>query len=103
MQQPETKPFFYALGLHTHNAFTPSLFYWNLNGDPSVQEPLPVDKNGTITNLKGNGSGPIIIPATPPNDRADVPPIAFPSQILKTDYEWKKTIHAYDGEVAQMD
>ncbi|HEY1247448.1 MAG TPA: MopE-related protein, partial [Nitrososphaera sp.] len=103
MQQPQTQPFFYALGLHAHNPFTPGLTYWNLNGDPSVQDLLPVDKKGTITNLTGNGSEPIVIPATPPNDRADVPPIALTVQILKSDYEWKKTIHAYDGEVAQMD
>jgi arylsulfatase A-like enzyme len=43
-------------------------------------------------------------PSTPLNDRSDVPSIAFPGPpITKTNDGWKKTIHAYDAEVAQMD
>ncbi len=104
MRQPQTQPFFYGLGLHTHNPFTPSLKYWNLNGDPSVQQLLPVDKNGTLSNVMGNVSEPIVLPQTPANDRSDVPSIAFPNPpVIKIDAEWKNTIHAYDGEVAQMD
>ena len=104
MQQKQSAPFFYALGIHAHNPFTPSLHYWNMNGDASVQELLPVDANGTITNLKGNGSNSIHLPSTPLNDREDIPSIAFPgAPIIKTNNEWKKTIHAYDAEVAQMD
>jgi uncharacterized sulfatase len=104
MQQAQSKPFFYALGLHAHNPFTPSLKYWNMNGDPSVQELLPVDRYGTLTDLKGNGSATIRLPSTPQNDRSDVPSIAFPSApIVKPNDEWRKTIHAYDAEVAQMD
>ena len=104
MQQPEQFPFFYGFGVHTHNPFNPSLPYWNLNGNPSVQVHLPINKSGTMSSFTGNGSGPIIIPETPVNDRNDVPSIAFPSApIIKTNEEWKNTIHAYDGEVAQMD
>jgi hypothetical protein len=104
MQQTQSKPFFYALGVHTHNPFTPSLQYWNMNGDPSVQELLPINATGAITTLRGNGSSTIYLPSTPVNDRSDVPSIAFPSaSIIKTNDEWKKTIHAYDAEVAQMD
>ncbi len=102
--QRQRQPFFYGFGLHAHNPFTPSLEFWNLNGDLSVQELLPTDKHGTITDLKGNGSNNILLPQTPLNDRSDVPPIAFPGfGIVKTDTEWKKTIHAYDGTVAEMD
>jgi iduronate 2-sulfatase len=103
-QQPLTQPFFYGLGLtKTHNPFTPNLKYWNVNGDPSVQELLPVDANKTLTDLKGNGSENIIIPSTPPSDRSDEPKIAFTGQDILSDSEWKRTIHAYDGEAAQMD
>jgi len=104
MQQTQSKPFFYALGIHVHNPFTPSLRYWNMNADPSVQELLPVKADGTITNLKGNGSNSILLPSTPLNDRSDIPSIAFSgAPIIKTNDEWKKAIHAYDAEVAQMD
>src|SRR3954465_7291412 len=66
MRQPQTQPFFYALGFHSpHNPFTPGLDYWNFNGDASFQELLPVDEIGTLTNLEGNGSGSIVIPQTP--------------------------------------
>jgi iduronate 2-sulfatase len=103
-QQPLTQPFFYGLGLiKTHNPFTPNLKYWNMNGDPSVQELLPVDANKTITDLKGNGSKNIIIPSTPAGDRDDDPAIAFTGQDILSTYEWKETIHAYEGEAAQMD
>lgn len=105
MQQSQKQPFFYALGFHSpHSPFNPSLYYWNLNGDPSVQKLLPVKKDGTTSNLTGNGSGPIIIPQTPVGDRNDVPAIAFPNTTaIKTDDEWKDAIHAYDAEVERMD
>jgi iduronate 2-sulfatase len=105
MQQLQTQPFFYALGFHSpHNPFTPALKYWNLNGDASVQELLPVDIQGTLTNLAGNGSASTIIPQTPLGDRNDVPQIAFPNApVIKTNDEWRKTIHAYDAEVERID
>jgi len=103
MKQDVGQPFFYALGLLVHHPFTPSLKYWNKNGDPSVQELLPVDSSGAISNLKGNGSQPIVIPATPAGDRSDVACIAFTGQEVVTGLNLKRVIHAYDGEVAQMD
>jgi iduronate 2-sulfatase len=105
MQRSLVQPFFYAVGFHSpHSPFKPSLYYWNMNGDPSVQELLPIDKNGETSDLKGNGSDPIIIPQTPSNDRDDVPSIAFPhSPIIKTNDQWKDAVHAYDAEVEEMD
>jgi len=103
LQQPQTQPFFYAFGPSVHNPFTPSLQYWNDYGDPSVQERLPIDSNGTKTKLKGNGSEPIVLPQTIPGDRNDVPAVAFPVQQIMPDSEWKRMIHAYDGEVTQKD
>jgi uncharacterized sulfatase len=64
---------------------------------------LPIDANGTTTDLKGNGSGNIIIPATPAGDRNDVPCNAFTGQENLGGLDLKRVIHAYDGEVAQMD
>lgn len=105
MQQPQPPLFFYALGFHNpHNPFNPNLYYWNTIGDSTVKELLPVTESGLTTNLRGNGSSNIIIPQTPLNDRDDVPSIAFPTgPIIKTDDDWKRTIHAYDGEVKTMD
>ncbi len=106
MKQPVSQPFFYAYGAHfPHNPFTPSVKYWNMNGDPSVQQFLPIDQNGTYSDLKGNGSGNYILPNTPLNDRADVPVLAFNGHpiLIKTNDDWKNTIHAYDGEVQQVD
>ncbi|QEC65994.1 sulfatase-like hydrolase/transferase [Panacibacter ginsenosidivorans] len=101
LQPPQ--PFFLALGLTVHNPFTPSLKYWNMYGDPSVQQLLPIDKNGNTGDLKGNGSGNIKLPNTPPGDRNDVPRIAFPIQVNKTTTDWQNTVHAYYAEVTEMD
>lgn len=107
LKKPQTQPFFYGLGLiSTHDYFTPNLPYWNMNGDPSVQELLKADQFGnTKPGFVGNGSANIVLPQGPPNDRADVPAIAFNGalQIIKPPDELKRTIHAYDAEVAQMD
>lgn len=104
MKQTISQPFFYALGLSTHNAFTPSLNYWNMYGDPKIKELLPIDENGNYSNLKGNGSSNIALPATPVNDKADIPLIAFPDNInLMADTAWQRVIHAYYAEVTQMD
>lgn len=104
LQQPEDQPFFYALGyVQTHNPFTPSIENWNKTGDPMAPEHLP-DRKGDTTQFTGNGSGYVVLPQTPPGDRDDVPPVAFGrDQILKTEEEWRKTIHAYDGDLAQLD
>ena len=74
-----------------------------MNGDPFVQELLPVDANGTITDLKGNGSEPILIPATPAGDRNDVPVHCIYGTRAYDNAELKRATHAYDAEVAQMD
>ena len=105
LQRPSAEPFFYGLGFTSpHDVFTPSQKYWNKNGVASVQELLPIDEYGnTKAGFTGNGSGNILLPSTPLNDRADIPPIALPVQVIKPNTEWKRTIHAYDGEVAQMD
>lgn len=106
MRLPQSKPFFLALGLTTHNPFTPSLKYWNMYGDPEVQQALPLYPGGALTDVKGNGSGNILLPVTPPGDRDDVPAIAFDynrEQVLKTTEEWQNTVHAYYAEVTEMD
>ncbi len=104
LKQPEPDPFFYGLGfVTTHNPFQPNLANWDKNGDPVVRERLP-DKKGDTTYFIGNGSGNIKLPQTPPGDRNDVPPIAFhEDQIIKSDDEWRKTIHAYEGDLSQLD
>ena len=106
MRQTQTQPFFYAYGAHyPHNPFTPGLSYWNMSGDSSVKQLLPIDAAGHYSNLKGNGSGNYVLPNTPINDRADVPAIAFVGHpvLIKTDDDWRNTVHAYDGEVQQVD
>src|SRR5690348_3152481 len=106
LRQTRTKPFFYGLGFTlTHDPFSPRLKYWNKIGDATVQELLPKDTSGTTSpSFKGNGSGNIVLPSTPTNDRADVPAIAFNyMQLIKPNNEWKRTIHAYDAEVAETD
>lgn len=104
LKQPQTQLFFYALGFGvTHSPFTPNLIHWNKVGDPAVKDHLP-DKNGDTTHFTGTGSSNILIPNTPPGDRLDIPEVAFfQPPILQTGYEWQKTIHAYDGEVSQLD
>jgi len=103
MKQTPPQPFFLALGLTVHNPFTPSLKYWNMYGVPSVQQLLPVNESGDKGTLKGNGSGNIDLPDTPPNDRNDAPNMAFPSKVNKTTAEWQNTQHAYFAEVTEMD
>ena len=62
------------------------------------------DKDGDKTNFIGTCSGNIVLPQTPVNDRNDVPLIAFSGgPVIKTDDEWRKTIHAYDGDISQLD
>ena len=97
------QPFFMALGLTVHNPFTPSISYWNVYGDPAAPQLLPVNRQGQKNGLSGNGSSNIVLPATPAGDRSDVPPVAFPSQVLKSTTEWQNTVHAYYAEVTGMD
>lgn len=105
LQQPPSQPFFYGLGLVSpHYDFSPNLKSWNLSGDPSVQESLPININGdTLPGFVGNGSGNLVIPNEPANDRGDIPRAALPYQLIKSPYDLKRTIHAYEGEVSQMD
>lgn len=103
MDEPLQQPFFFALGFNeTHASFTPNINNWNKNGDASAQQSLP-DKNGNLI-YTGNGSGNIILPNTPPGDRNDIPSIAFNiAPVVKTDDDWRNTIHAYYGDASQMD
>lgn len=103
MDQPLQEPFFFALGFNeTHNPFTPNIANWNKNGDGSVQQSLPA-KDGSLI-YTGNGSANIVLPNTPPGDRDDIPPIAFNiPPVVKTDEDWRNTIHAYYGDASQMD
>lgn len=106
LQQPQTQPFFYGLGLIApHDYFVPGLAYWNMNGDQGVQQLLPTNINGdTQKGYMGNGSSSITLPNEPPNDRSDVPAIAFNSwQLIKPADELQRTIHAYNAEVSLMD
>lgn len=103
IKQPSSQPRFFALGLTTHNPFTPTIDFWNIYGDPNTKVNIPV-YGGTST-IKGNSSANIAIPSTPANDRADVPSIAFFAghTVPKSDSEWQKTVQAYYGEVSRMD
>jgi arylsulfatase A-like enzyme len=99
LRQAQTKPFFFALGfVQTHSPFTPNLYNWNKNGDHSKLEPLP-DESGNLT-FKGTGSGNIILPQTPANDLADIPSIALHQRVIKTNDDWRRTIHAYEGDLS---
>lgn len=104
LRKPVNTSFFYALGLTTHNPYTPTLQAWNKIGDNTTKQLLPVDNNGTIANVKGNGSGNIHLPATPANDTADIPGIAINKELLHfTKDEWRNFRHAYYAEVTEMD
>lgn len=103
MQQGSNTPYFYAVGLSTHNQFSPTLSSWNKVGDPSVNQLLPVDINGTTTNVYGNGSANITLPNTPANDGDDIPAIALKGQTPYPTDEWKNIRHAFYGEMVDMD
>ncbi len=103
LQSPVIKPYFYSLGLTTHTPFTPILNSWNKAGDSTVQELLPVDIYGTLTNVYGNGSANILLPDTPPNDTADIPRIALKDLLFYTPEQVQKIRHAYYSEIMQED
>jgi hypothetical protein len=91
MQQGSNSPYFYAVGLSTHNQFSPTLVSWNKLGDPSVQQLLPVDIDGTLTNVRGNGSANIGLPNTPVNDGDDIPSPALKGLSPYPTAEWKNS------------
>lgn len=104
LKNPTSFPYFYNLGLSTHNAFVPSLETWNLIGDPSNPKILPVDKDGTLTNIVGNGSGNIPLPATPVGDKDDIPKLAWKSPLLSYTEDWQRDLrHAYYAEILEVD
>lgn len=103
LKSPVETPYFYGLGLRTHNPFTPNLIDWNKTGDPTVKQPLPIDRQHNYTNVFGNGSGNIVIPNTPANDLDDIPPIALKQLMVYPDDEWRRLRHAYSGEIIQTD
>lgn len=107
LKEQVNQPFFYALGfISTHEAFVPALRYWNEIGDPLVQERLPNSSNGNFDlGYMGNGSSNMVLPDEPANDMEDIPQIAFGGKEFNKqyNYDWKRTIHAYDAEVMQSD
>jgi iduronate 2-sulfatase len=103
MNEPRSAPYFYGLGLATHNEFAPILSSWNKIGDNSTQQLLPIDINGTLTNVYGNGSANITLPNTPLNDGDDIPSVALKGLTPYPADEWKNIRHAYYGEISEMD
>lgn len=103
LRNPVAFPYFYLLGLSTHNPFTPTITDWNRTGDNTVQELLPVDIKGHKTNVYGNGSGNITLPNTPVDDTNDIPKVALKGLTAYPDDEFKRIKHAYYSEVMQSD
>lgn len=103
LKKPVETPYFYAIGFSSHNPNTPTIHSWDRTGNDTYKELLPVDKNGTLTDVKGTGSNNIILPNTPANDLDDIPKIALKKQIEYPDDEWQKRRHAYYGEVIAAD
>lgn len=100
------QPFFFGLGLEgTHSPFTPGITYWNKYGDNAYKELMKLDSAGTTKKLMGNGSGNIALPQTPANDLADIPELEIQGggMLREPDDEWQRSIHAYYGEVTEMD
>jgi uncharacterized sulfatase len=103
IKQPVAWPYFYGLGLTTHNPFTPILASWNKTGDSTKNQLLPIDKFGTTTNIKGNNSRTIILPDTPPDDTVDIPPCALKDLLSYSGREVKDLRHAYYSSIIQED
>ncbi len=104
LKNPISFPYFYNLGLSTHNAFVPSLETWNMIGDPTNPKILPVDKDGTLTNIIGNGSGNIPLPVTPIGDKDDIPKLALKLPLLNYTEDWQRDLrHAYYAEILEVD
>lgn len=103
IKKPVSTPFFYNLGLQTHNFFTPLLQYWNKTGDGSYKELLPVDSGFIYTNVYGNGSDNIPLSQCPDDDTADIPKIALKYLYHYTDSAIQRLRHAYYAEMIQAD
>ncbi len=103
INNPVATPYFYALGLTTHAPYEPIIQDWNKTGDAANQKLLPVDIKGTLTNVRGNGSGNITLKPEPLDDSVDIPKIANADVIKYTPQEQQDIRHAYYGEIMQMD
>ncbi len=103
MKIPVSEPYFYSLGLQTHNPFTPLISSWNKTGNKNAKEILPVDIDGTKTNVQGNKSINIKLPDTPTGDTLDIPSIALKKPLTYSTDEWKRIRHAYYGEIIEAD
>jgi len=103
MNKPRTSPYFFGLGLEAHNEFAPILSAWNKIGNNTTQQLLPVDLEGTLTNVYGNSSDNITLPNTPANDGDDIPEPALKSLQPYPEDEWKRIRHAYYAEITQVD
>lgn len=103
IKTPRKSPYFYGIGLSSHNPFTPTLYEWNLVGDKNTSALLPVDQNGTKTNVYGNGSGNLPLPYYPPDDTLDIPKIAEKDFYFFTPEEQQNIRHAYFAEMAGVD
>lgn len=99
----KSRPFFVNLGIQTHNPFTPLLQFWNKTGDSVNLKKLPVDSAHTYTNIIGNGSSNIPLPASPPDDTTDIPPVAMKESFHYPDSSVQNLRHAYYAEIMQMD
>ena len=103
LKKPVSTPFFYNLGIQTHNFFTPLISYWNKTGDNTVSELLPVDSGFIYTNVYGNGSANIPLPEYPADDTADIPKIARKFLFNYTPDAVQRLRHAYYSEIIQAD
>ena len=103
LKTPKTTPYFYGIGFTTHNPFIPTLYEWNAVGDNTHSMLLPIDQNGTLTNVYGNGSGNIALPYYPPDDTLDIPQIAKKGFYFFTPEEQQNIRHAYFAEMIGMD
>ena len=103
VKRPAAYPYFYNLGLQTHNPFTPMLQFWNKTGYAGTQEQLQIDPFGTKTNVYGNSSINIPLPDSPPDDTADVPPVALKDLLHYPDAELRRIRHGYYAEIIQVD
>ncbi|HYK44550.1 MAG TPA: sulfatase-like hydrolase/transferase [Parafilimonas sp.] len=105
IDHPAATPYLYALGLSTHNAFTPIMDSWNMTGDSTGTELVPLDRYGTKTNVKGYQSALIKLPGGPPDDISDIPAPAFNKDFYPqyTDQQVRDIRHAYFAELLEAD
>lgn len=103
LRQGIPTPYFMALGLSTHSAFTPTLDAWNMVGDETVSTPLQVSIYGDLDNVFGNGSSNISLPGSPIGDTLDIPDPALTVPKVYSDEETRKMRHAFYAEIVQLD